>query len=267
MTTRAPAKDIVGVILAGGQARRMGAGDKALVELDGKTLLERTLERATPQVDELLINANGDPPRFAPFHRQILPDAIQGHLGPLAGILTGLEWMKANRPDARWLASFPCDTPFFPRDLVAQLERAAAEAGHRQRSETRIAVGFQKPGPAGTVDFFGVPVEPAEGACERWIVDEADLAVHEAAVGRAAAECDLVVVYLHNHHWPADWMVPPGWMREVAARLLRAGGDVFLSHGAPVLQGLELIDGKPAAYGLGNFIFHSGNRQIGRAYV
>jgi poly-gamma-glutamate synthesis protein (capsule biosynthesis protein) len=72
------------------------------------------------------------------------------------------------------------------------------------------------------------------------------------------------VVYLHNHHWPADWMVPPGWMREVAARLLRAGGDVFLSHGAPVLQGLELIDGKPAAYGLGNFIFHSGNRQVRR---
>ena len=128
MTTRAPAKDIVGVILAGGQARRMGAGDKALVELGGKTLLERTLERATPQVDELLINANGDPARFAPFHRQILPDAIQGHLGPLAGILTGLEWMKANRPDARWLASFPCDTPFFPRDLVARLvDKAQSE--------------------------------------------------------------------------------------------------------------------------------------------
>lgn len=122
------AKTIIGVILAGGQARRMGAVDKALVELGGKTLLERAIERAAPQVDELLINANGDPARFAPFGRRIVPDRIQGYLGPLAGILSGFEWMKANRPDARWLASFPCDTPFFPHDLVARLvEKAEAE--------------------------------------------------------------------------------------------------------------------------------------------
>jgi poly-gamma-glutamate capsule biosynthesis protein CapA/YwtB (metallophosphatase superfamily) len=149
-----------------------------------------------------------------------------------------------------------------PAELVTQLVQAAASAGHAQRSNTRVAVGFQKPAPRGAIDFFGVPIEPAAGPCERWAIDEADLARHVAVVRKAAAECDLVVVYLHNHHWPADWMYPPAWMREAAARLLAAGGDVFISHGAPVLQGLELIGGKPAAYGLGNFIFHSVNRKI-----
>lgn len=149
-----------------------------------------------------------------------------------------------------------------PPALVGQLTQAAAAAGHTRRAETRTAVGFQRAASVDTLDFFGLAIEPAAAPCERWRVDDTDLAKHEDAVRRAAADCDLVVVYLHNHHWPADWMRPPEWMREVAARLLRAGGDVFISHGAPVLQGLELIDGKPAAYGLGNFIFHSSNREV-----
>jgi molybdopterin-guanine dinucleotide biosynthesis protein A len=103
----------------------MGGADKALLMLRGRTLIEHAVARASPQVGELLINANGDTSRFARLGLPIIADSIAGFLGPLAGILTGLEWMRANRPHARWLASFACDTPFFPADLVTSLIAAA----------------------------------------------------------------------------------------------------------------------------------------------
>jgi molybdopterin-guanine dinucleotide biosynthesis protein A len=109
------------VILAGGRALRMGGVDKAFLELGGKTLIERAIVRAAPQTAELVINANGDPARFAAFGWPVIEDRIGGFLGPLAGILSGFEWMRANRPNARWLASFACDCPFFPTDMVARL--------------------------------------------------------------------------------------------------------------------------------------------------
>src|SRR5450755_704524 len=123
--------DTVGLILAGGQARRMGGADKALLMLGGETLMARTIARAKPQVGQLLINANGEASRFAAFGLPVIEDRIGGFLGPLAGILTGLEWIRTNHPDANWLATFSCDCPFFPRDLVekliakAQSEKAA----------------------------------------------------------------------------------------------------------------------------------------------
>jgi molybdopterin-guanine dinucleotide biosynthesis protein A len=117
----------IGLILAGGQARRMGGVDKAFIELGGKPLLEHAIARARPQVSDLLISANGDPSRFARFGFPVLADRVQGFLGPLAGILTGLEWMRANRPDARWLASFACDCPFFPTNMVERLVKMAIE--------------------------------------------------------------------------------------------------------------------------------------------
>jgi molybdopterin-guanine dinucleotide biosynthesis protein A len=113
--------NIIGLILAGGQGRRLGGVDKAFVSLGGETMIARTVARARPQVGELLINANGDPARFAALSVPVLPDCIGGFLGPLAGILTGLTWMRENRPKARWLASFSCDSPFFPPDLVEKL--------------------------------------------------------------------------------------------------------------------------------------------------
>jgi molybdenum cofactor guanylyltransferase len=99
----------------------MGGVDKALLMLGGETLIARTVARAKPQVGQLLINANGEPSRFAAFGLLVIEDRIGGFLGPLAGILSGLEWMRANRPDANWLATFSCDCPFFPRDLVERL--------------------------------------------------------------------------------------------------------------------------------------------------
>ena len=103
----------------------MGGVDKAFIKLGNETLIERGIARAQPQVSELLVNANGDVARFAKFGRPVIADSISGFLGPLAGILSGLEWMRVNRPDLRWLATFACDCPFFPRDMVEQLLRRA----------------------------------------------------------------------------------------------------------------------------------------------
>lgn len=124
-------ESVVGVILAGGLARRMGGGDKCLLPLAGKTLLQRTIERAQPQVSSLLLNANGNSLRFARTRLPVVPDIYPDNLGPLAGIHAGLRWMQADNPDAEWLASFASDTPFFPTDIVARLF-AAATAQHAQ---------------------------------------------------------------------------------------------------------------------------------------
>jgi molybdopterin-guanine dinucleotide biosynthesis protein A len=121
--------DTVGVILAGGQARRMGGVDKALIPLGGTTLIERAIARASVQVSDLIINANGDLTRFAHLGLPVLPDRVSGFAGPIAGILAGFEWMRANRPKARWLASFACDCPFFPMNMVERLvEKARSES-------------------------------------------------------------------------------------------------------------------------------------------
>jgi len=112
---------VAGILLAGGQSRRMGGGDKCLRTLGGVPILSRIIECAAPQVGPLVLNANGDPTRFATFGLPVAADVIEGHAGPLAGILTGLEWTAREAPDCRWLASFACDAPFLPTDLVARL--------------------------------------------------------------------------------------------------------------------------------------------------
>ncbi len=112
---------IVGVLLAGGLARRMGGGDKCLQRLGGRTLLARALETAAPQVGPLILNAAGDPARFQDYGVPVVADVIDGFAGPLAGVLTGMEWASRNQPDAHWLATFPTDAPFFPGDLVTRM--------------------------------------------------------------------------------------------------------------------------------------------------
>ena len=119
------ATEVVGAILAGGLARRMGGGDKGLVRVGGAPILGHVIERLAPQVDAVMLNANGDPTRFADFGLPVLADSIQGYPGPLAGVLAGLEWTAANRRQARFVVTAAGDTPFLPRNLVALLVGAA----------------------------------------------------------------------------------------------------------------------------------------------
>ncbi|MCH9011840.1 MAG: molybdenum cofactor guanylyltransferase MobA [Proteobacteria bacterium] len=117
---------VAGVLLAGGLSRRMGGGDKCLLKLGGRTLLERVIERARPQVSALVLNANGDPARFASYGLPVTADAVKGFAGPLAGVLTGLEWAARNAPGCHWVASFATDAPFLPTDMVQRMVDALA---------------------------------------------------------------------------------------------------------------------------------------------
>ena len=120
---------IVGLLLAGGRSRRMGGGDKTLRALAGQPLLERVIDRVRPQVDALVLNANGDPARFAAFGLPVIADTVADFPGPLAGILAALDWAAVNRPGISWVLSAAADCPFLPRDLVARLHQARDEEG------------------------------------------------------------------------------------------------------------------------------------------
>lgn len=112
-------KPPLGVILAGGLARRMGGGDKGLLQLGGQPILRRVIDRLVPQVDMVALNANGDPARFDAFDLPVLPDSIDGYAGPLAGVLAGLDWAAKMGADS--IVTAAADTPFFPCDLVPRL--------------------------------------------------------------------------------------------------------------------------------------------------
>lgn len=114
----------LGVILAGGLATRMGGGDKCLLELGGQTLLERVSARLAPQVGALVLNANGEPARFARFGMPVVADSVEGFAGPLAGVLAGLDYAAEQGFES--IVTAAADTPFFPTDLVARLQAEAA---------------------------------------------------------------------------------------------------------------------------------------------
>ena len=118
----------LGLVLAGGLARRMGGGDKARITIGGTSILQRALTCMTPQCARLVINANGDPARFADTGLPVVADSVAGFAGPLAGILAGLDWAAANAPQCAWLASVPGDCPFLPGDLVTRLHQARVAA-------------------------------------------------------------------------------------------------------------------------------------------
>ncbi|MFU0507881.1 molybdenum cofactor guanylyltransferase MobA [Pseudaminobacter sp. NGMCC 1.201702] len=124
----------LGVVLAGGLARRMGGGDKPMREIGGRTILNHVLERFAPQCDGLVLNANGDPARFAAFGLPVVADTVADNPGPLAGVLAALDWAAENRPQARWVVSVAGDCPFLPRDLVSRFHDA------RLREDAQLAV-------------------------------------------------------------------------------------------------------------------------------
>ncbi|MGH6801199.1 MAG: molybdenum cofactor guanylyltransferase MobA [Methylocella sp.] len=117
----------VGIVLAGGLARRMGGGDKSLRQLGGIPLLARAIAALRPQCEGLVLSVNGDPERFAGFDMPVVADDVPGFMGPLAGILAGLDWIAARCPDVPLAISVPADTPFLPGDLAARLMDARAK--------------------------------------------------------------------------------------------------------------------------------------------
>jgi molybdopterin-guanine dinucleotide biosynthesis protein A len=124
-----PSPPTLGVLLAGGLARRMGGGDKALRRVGGRTILERVIERLGPQCTGLILNANGDPARFAAAGLPVVADTVPDFAGPLAGILAGLDWAAEHRPEIAWVVSAAADSPFLPRDYITRLHAAREAAG------------------------------------------------------------------------------------------------------------------------------------------
>ncbi len=134
-----PAFDqILGVILAGGRSRRFGGGDKALADLDGRSILARVIARLRPQVGRLVLNINGDADRFAAFEIETIPDRESPELGPLSGLLAAMDWAAEHTPTVKLIATVSADVPFLPDDLVARLDAARnggvaiAESGGRR---------------------------------------------------------------------------------------------------------------------------------------
>ena len=124
-----PEARIAGVILAGGQSSRMGGGDKCLLPLGGSSILSQVLARFQPQVEALVLSANGDPARFSQFDLPTVSDSISGYAGPLAGVLAGMDWAAAR--GFSHLVSVAADSPYFPPRLVTGLQYGCEVSGDR----------------------------------------------------------------------------------------------------------------------------------------
>lgn len=180
---------IIGVLLAGGQARRMGGGDKCLRLLGGETLLARAVRRLRGQVGALVLNANGDPARFDGYGLPVVADPVEGFAGPLAGVLAGLDWAAANAPGAAWIVTVPTDAPAFPEDLVERL--AGALAGQGADLACASSGGRHHP-------VFGL-----------WPVSMRD-ALREALIGRDVRKVDVFTAdyRLAVAEWPVEPLDP-----------------------------------------------------------
>lgn len=201
---------IVGLLLAGGQSRRMGGGDKALRLLGGVTLLEHVIKRLRPQVDALVLNANGDPGRFAKFGLPVVPDSVPDFAGPLAGVLAGLDWTAAHRPDHPFVVSVATDAPFLPTDLVTRLAEGLEEA----RADLACAASGGRSHPV-----FGLWPARLREALRQAVVEEG---IHKVDLWTArhrlltVAFADRPVDPFFNANRPEDL--------ETAAALLKAAG-------------------------------------------
>jgi molybdopterin-guanine dinucleotide biosynthesis protein A len=133
MTPEESVPSTIGAILAGGLARRLGGGDKTLRTVGGRPVLNRLIDRLTPRVTRLIINANDDPRRFEGLELPVVADTLPDHPGPLAGVLTALEWVAQYDPAIEWVVTVPGDAPFLPSDLVQRLHAA------RRRNGTLLA--------------------------------------------------------------------------------------------------------------------------------
>ncbi len=178
------------VILAGGLSKRMGVEDKALMPIGGKPMIARVIERLRPQVERMVISANGDASRFAAFGLPVLPDTFENFPGPLAGLHAGLRWTEANFPEARFMASVATDTPFFPTDLVARLSEGCG------RDENTVALAASS---AGTHPIFGL-----------WPVKLADVLDRAMKAGKAAKVLEFADRFMRLNVVFDDIVLPDG---------------------------------------------------------
>jgi molybdopterin-guanine dinucleotide biosynthesis protein A len=188
-----PSSPITGVILAGGQGRRMGSVDKGLKPLRGRPMVAWVVERFAPQVDELLVNANQNIEAYAAFGYRVIPDEIAGFAGPLAGLHRGL-----SEAAHELVATAPCDSPFLPRDLIARL-RGALE---REQAELAVARTGDQPHPVfclcrrqvlpGLTDFLSGGGRKIDAWYARLNVAEVRFDDEAAAFSNVNTEAELV---------------------------------------------------------------------------
>lgn len=176
-----PDHRVAGIVLAGGRATRFGGADKALQVLGGRTLLERAVSRLQPQVEVVVISANADPRRYPELGLDLVADDVPGSHGPLAGLAAGTSWLRAARPDLRWVATVPVDVPFFPADLVSRLAAAAMPA-----NVPAIAVCGGQPHPV-----FGLWPVGLEGRLRRYLTADRRARFVDIARGEGAIEVEF----------------------------------------------------------------------------
>lgn len=145
----------LGLLLAGGLARRMGGGDKPMAQVGGAPILRWAIDAMAPQCAGLLLNVNGDAARFDAFGLPAVADDVPGFAGPLAGVLAGLDWCAAHRPDIAWIVSVAADSPFLPGDLVARLHRA------RMTQDARLACAASGGHTHPVIGLWPVDLRPA----------------------------------------------------------------------------------------------------------
>ncbi|WP_293856862.1 CapA family protein [uncultured Alsobacter sp.] len=145
-----------------------------------------------------------------------------------------------------------------PPDLFATLAGFEDALGDRRRTAARAAVGYGAAGPTEGFDLFGTRIRSGDALGDGREADPTDMARAAQAIAAArAAGAALVAVSLHSHHWDSDWTVTPAWLTGLGRRLIDAGADMIVGHGAPVLQGVSFHAGKPILSGLGNLVFHT----------
>lgn len=191
--------NVIGVLLAGGLSRRMfatgaGRGDKGLLEIGGRPMLAHVIAKLKPQVNALVLNINGDPDRFAEFGLPLASDPVEGHVGPLAGVLAGMRWAQANHPTAGFIATASTDAPFLPADLVMQLKAGLRASSSGERIALARSAGHMHPviglWPVDLADDLEAALQDGVRKVIAWTDRHGTLAVEFASVNVGGQKVD-----------------------------------------------------------------------------
>lgn len=208
-------KQIIGVLLAGGQSRRMGGGDKGLRDINGRPMLAYVLERFAPQVNNIVLNANGDPQRFAAFGLPVIADPIAGNVGPLAGVLAGMRWSAQNAPAVTHIATASTDAPLIPQDLVERF--VGSLEGRVERIVLAASGGNKHPviglWPVQLADDLEAALNEGVRKVLHWTDRHGTLAVEFPFVGGGGREIDP----FFNANTPAEFEEVAALMSQLSA--------------------------------------------------